>query len=88
MKKLLLLIMLILAIGLVSCNGEETEDNRIQVAVSITPQKAFVDQVGKEFVNVTTVIKPGYSPANYEPSLKEIAKLNQVDVYFCHWCTS
>ena len=82
MKKTLLFVMLVLTIGLISCNGDETQDDRIQVAVSITPQEAFVDQVGKELVNVTTIIKPGYSPANYEPSLKEIAELNQVDVYF------
>lgn len=82
MKKILLFIMIILTMGLASCNGEESQDDRIQVAVSITPQKAFVDQVGKEFVNVTTIIKPGHSPANYEPSLREIAELNQVDVYF------
>ncbi|MCF7923582.1 MAG: zinc ABC transporter substrate-binding protein [Candidatus Izimaplasma sp.] len=83
MKKILLLIFTITTFSiLASCTGNTTEDDRIQVAVSITPQAAFVDAVGKEFVNVITIIPPGYSPENYEPSPRVIAELNEVDVYF------
>ncbi len=83
MKKIsFTLLFLILGIVFIACDSNTTDDSRLQVAVSITPQAAFVDNVGKEYVNVLTVIPPGYSPANYEPSAKTMASLSEVDVYF------
>lgn len=82
MKKLVLTLFLILmGFSLFACSPEE-EQSRIEVAVSITPQAAFVEAIGKDYVNVLTVIPPGYSPANYEPSAKTMASLSKVDVYF------
>lgn len=83
MKKIsYVFLFLFLGIVFTACSANTTEDVRLQVAVSITPQAAFVDNVGKEYVNVMTVIPPGYSPANYEPSAKAMASLSEVDVYF------
>lgn len=83
MKKLsYILLVLFLVIVFIACDSNTTDESRLQVAVSITPQAAFVDNIGKEYVNVLTVIPPGYSPANYEPSAKTMASLSEVDVYF------
>jgi zinc transport system substrate-binding protein len=54
----------------------------IEVFVSILPQKYFVKRVGGELVNVHVMVGPGRSPATYEPTPKQMAKLAQADIYF------
>jgi len=72
---------MLLSIGLLyGC--QDTEDDRLQVAVSIIPQAAFIDEIGGDLVNVTTVIPVGFSPENYEPSARQIIAINEVSVYF------
>jgi len=81
MKKVFLLLLVFLsAFALTSCDNEDSD--RIKVAVSIVPQEAFVDAVGGDLVEVVSVIPVGYSPANYEPSAKEIVDINQSEIYF------
>lgn len=83
MKKIsVLLLFAFIAIANISCQNNSFDDARVKVAVSILPQEAFVKNVGKENVGVLTIIPPGYSPANYEPSAKTMAQLSKVDVYF------
>lgn len=52
------------------------------VFVSIVPQKFFVQQLGGEFVDVEVMVKPGASPATYEPKSSQMAKLAGAAVYF------
>ncbi|MEA1884364.1 MAG: zinc ABC transporter substrate-binding protein [Thermotogota bacterium] len=54
----------------------------INVAVSIVPQKTFVEAVGKDLVNVTVIIPPGYSPSNYAPTARQIVDFSKSSVYF------
>jgi zinc transport system substrate-binding protein len=83
MKKVVFLIfILIFSVLTFGCQTENDDNVRVKVAVSILPQEAFVKSVGKDYVSVLTVIPPGYSPANYEPSAKTMADLSKVDVYF------
>jgi len=52
--------------------------SNINVAVSILPEKSFVEAIGKEKVHVTLMVLPGNSPHTYEPKpsqMKEIAKV-------------
>ncbi|MFP4461361.1 MAG: metal ABC transporter solute-binding protein, Zn/Mn family [Thermotogota bacterium] len=53
-----------------------------KVSVSIPPQKTFVEAVGKELVDVTVIIPPGYSPANYAPTARQIIDFSRSSVYF------
>lgn len=64
--------------------GNETQLNKehITVGVSILPQKAFVEAVGGERVDVVTMIPPGNSPTNYQPSAKQMQMLSEAQVYF------
>jgi len=81
MKKILILISVIFSIGfLYGCS--ESESDGIKVAVSIVPQAKFVEVVGGDLVDVVTVIPLGFSPANYEPSARQIVNINNAEIYF------
>lgn len=84
MKKIILSVSLFLFVFiLASC--ETTDDDiqdRIDVGVTIVPQKTFVEAVGKEHVNVTILVPPGMSPATYEPTPQEMVELDKADLYF------
>jgi len=56
-------------------------DTKLNITVSILPQKYFVERVGGEFVNVNVMVQPGNSPATYEPKPDQMTALAQADAY-------
>ena len=84
MKKTLLVVLtVIIAFSLLSCHpGNTGASDKIKVAVSIVPEAAFVYEVAGDLVDIVTIIPPGFSPANYEPSAKQMADLSDASVYF------
>ena len=54
----------------------------IKVAVSILPQETFLKAIAGELVEVVVMIPPGNSPANYQPSPKQMVDFNDSQVYF------
>jgi len=63
-------------------HGREIPDNeRISVAVSILPQKKFVERVAGESTRVEVLVQPGHSPATYEPTPKQMAHLAEADLW-------
>jgi len=56
---------------------------RLQVAVSILPQKQFVERIGGDAVDVMVLVRPGQSPHSYEPTPQQMVSLARADVYFC-----
>ncbi|MDD4798881.1 MAG: zinc ABC transporter substrate-binding protein [Clostridia bacterium] len=52
------------------------------IAVSIIPEQAFAEAVCGDLAEVITLIPPGSSPANYEPTPQEQEKFNKADIYF------
>ncbi|MCT4687581.1 metal ABC transporter solute-binding protein, Zn/Mn family [Vallitalea sp.] len=81
MKRSLLLLASIILI-LSGCSGKSVNNNKINIAVSIGPEEAFVNAVLGDKGTVTTVIPPGFSPANYQPSPKELEHISDADLYF------
>ena len=57
-------------------------DERLNVIVSILPQKAFVKAVGGDLVKVKELIPKGGSPATYEPKPSDLAAVENADIYF------
>jgi zinc transport system substrate-binding protein len=53
-----------------------------QVFVSILPQKYFVEKIGGELVDVSVMVKPGASPATYEPKPHQMVALSLAKIYF------
>ena len=58
------------------------DSGRVTVAVSIVPQKAFVEAVCKDLAEVVVLVPPGYSPESYEPTPKETEKFLRAKIYF------
>lgn len=62
--------------------GVEKEKVRLSLFVSIQPQAYFVERVGGSHVEVEVLVGPGQSPATFELTPQQMAKLTQADAYF------
>lgn len=56
--------------------------DKLTVFVSILPQKYFVQQIGKDFIDVHVMVLPGASPTIYEPKPKQMVTLSRAAIYF------
>lgn len=77
LKKMALLFGFILILPGYAFAGE-----RMPVFVSIVPQKYFVQQIGKDLVDAQIMVRPGASPATYEPKPQQMAALSKAKIYF------
>ncbi len=66
---------------IVSEDYAEQEDSGVVVAVSVLPQKDFVERIGKERVSVIVMIPPGASPATHEPSPGQLKEVSRARLY-------
>jgi zinc transport system substrate-binding protein len=55
---------------------------KVNVVVSIIPQQTFVEKIGGDNVNVTTMVKPGSDPHSYEPKPSQMIAISKADIYF------
>lgn len=55
---------------------------KLNIAVSIIPQKNFVEKIAGEKANVFAIVKPGASPHTYEPKPSELKEISQANIYF------
>ena len=55
---------------------------KVSLFVSILPQKYFVQQIGKDLVDVHVMVQPGANPATYEPRPRQMAALAKTKIYF------
>lgn len=53
-----------------------------EVTVSILPQKFFVEKIAGDKIDVNVMVKPGASPATYEPKISQMRKLAKSKIYF------
>ena len=54
----------------------------IPVFVSIAPQAYFVQQIGKDRVDVQVLVEPGADPHTYEPKPQQMVALSKAALYF------
>jgi zinc transport system substrate-binding protein len=68
---------------LLLCSGVVAADTtgKLNIFVSVLPQKYMAERIGGERVEVTAMVQPGYSPETYEPNPRQISKLAKADVY-------
>lgn len=86
MHFLLFMILLMSLLTFTGCKSSspmntKSTDKQI-IAVSIEPEKTFVEAVVGDAYEVIVLIPPGNSPSNYEPTPQEIQKFNDAIVYF------
>jgi len=56
--------------------------DKLTVFVSINPQKYFVQQIGKDLVDVQVMVQPGADPHTYEPRPRQMAAISRAKLYF------
>lgn len=69
-------------LGSVFLSGSVSAQASVDVFVTIDPVAEFVEQVGGDFVKVTTLIPPGANPHSFEPSPGIMRRIAEADVYF------
>lgn len=74
--------LVLFAIALLLPTQGAANNKPLEIFVSILPQKYFVKRIGGDRVNVHVMVGPGQSPATYEPTPKQMAKLAGADIFF------
>ncbi len=84
MKKVVILFTIIsLILTMSACQTQtSTTNDKLTVVVSVVPQATFVYKIAGDLVEVVTIIPPGNSPANYQPSAREMGQLSIASIYF------
>ncbi len=73
---------LLLAAALVIPAGTGMAAAPLPVFVSILPQQYMVEEIGRDRVQVRVMVRPGASPATYEPKPGQMAALAKTRLYF------
>lgn len=78
----ILVSMLVLSsVFIVGCLDQE-DDYDVSVAVTIPPQREWVEAIGGGRIGVTVMVPPGQDPHTYEPKPSQLAELSRADIYF------
>lgn len=78
MRKVLIILFAVFCLHPVSADKNE----KLNVYVSIMPQKYFAEKVGGDLVNVSVLVPYGTSPESFDPSPKQIVQLGSSDIFF------
>jgi zinc transport system substrate-binding protein len=71
----------LLAILLAVVGNPAAAESKIQVSVSIVPQKYFVQRIGGDRVEVMAMVQPGQSPHLFDPRPQQMTRLSRSDLY-------
>ncbi len=84
MKSVVLFCGLLAALVMTGCGRSKPagDDGRLQVFVSIPPQAYIVERIAGDRVDCQVLVRPGQSPATYEPTPKQMAALAEAKLYF------
>ena len=78
LKRSILFILTIYSLSILTAWAAEP----IPVFVSIAPQDYFVQQIGKDLVDVHVLVEPGADPHTYEPKPQQMVALSKAVLYF------
>ena len=77
--------MILSTMCLFGCSSEVKEkvvEEKPIIAVSIVPEKTFVEAICGDLVDIVTLVPSGSSPENYEPTAQEMEKFSDASLYF------
>ncbi len=80
--KTLIIVAACVALNFSCSSGPRAKQDNNSVFVSILPQAYFVQSIASDRVQVEVMVGPGQSPATYEPTPKQMARLGQAKLYF------
>ncbi|MGA7802437.1 MAG: zinc ABC transporter substrate-binding protein [Gammaproteobacteria bacterium] len=79
----LILVTVLLASSLATAAGIAAPAPKpIQMFVSVLPQKYFAERIGGARVHVSVMVGPGQSPATYDPTPRQLARLADAQLYW------
>ncbi|MGM0431094.1 MAG: metal ABC transporter solute-binding protein, Zn/Mn family [Spirochaetota bacterium] len=82
-----ILLTVLVAGVMTACSKEESTPETektaaVSVAVSILPQKTFIEKIAGDLAEVVVMVPPDQNPSNYEPTTHQLQQLSRADVYF------
>ncbi len=87
MKRIFLLIAIavvgvgfIIFIALVDRDSARSAGNRVEVTASFYPLYFFAQEIGKEHINVVNITPAGSEPHDFEPTGRDIARIESSDI--------
>lgn len=82
-RRSVIIIFIMIGMTLIAgCSKNSEQPEKRIVAVTVLPQEAFVKAVAGDLVDVVTLVPPGASPENYQPTPKQMADLAEAVLYF------
>ncbi|MED4041093.1 metal ABC transporter substrate-binding protein [Niallia taxi] len=85
-KSKIFILFVVSVIFLAACNNnqntnEKTADESLKIMTSFYPLYDFTTKIAGDRANVINLVQPGIEPHDYEPSPKDLANLNEVDLF-------
>lgn len=83
MKRIVSIIVLISLLFLIGCNkniGTEEGNDNIVVYTSFYPLYFLVDEIGKDKINLQTIVPNGIEPHDYELTIQQIEEISHSDL--------
>ena len=89
MKRILsLLLLAALALSLCSCSGDNTEaesgDAVLSIVTTVFPAYDFARQIAGERAQVTLLVPPGAEAHSFEPTARDILRIQSCSLFFCN----
>lgn len=78
--KILFFTAILMAVMMAGCR-KESAGEKMQIAVSIEPQRWLVEQIGGERVDVSTLLGKNADPENFDPTLGSMKLVEQSDLF-------
>ncbi len=78
-------VMILSTMCLFGCSSQvknQSIEEKPIIAVSIVPEQSYVRAVCGDLVDMVTLVPPGSSPENYEPTAQEMEKFSNASLYF------
>jgi len=76
-----LFLLLLTAFTLFSCKGKQADNSKLQLTVSIIPQKYLASFIAGDKFEVQTMLPPGSNHETYEPSPRDMEKFATSKLY-------
>ena len=80
-NKIFLLIAVISMIIFPSCTAQQSENDKLNIVTTLFPQYDFSRQITGDNANVELLLMPGSESHAYEPTPKDISKIQKADVF-------
>ncbi len=65
----------------IASNNKQNAQSKLQVVVSFTPLKEFAEAIGKDKIEVTTVVPEGVEPHDFDLTIKDMKNIGSANLF-------